>query len=90
MKNHIPMRTCVVCRSSKPKKDLLRIVDGKDAIHIDETGRMNGRGAYICKDKKCFEDSIRKGALKRAFRRNIEPEVLEKFANDLEELKLNE
>ena len=57
MKNKkIPMRSCVVTREKLPKKELLRIVkmpDGK--IVADETGKLNGRGAYIKKDITVLE-----------------------------------
>ena len=46
MKNHIPMRRCIVCKNSKPKKELIRIVDRSSEIEIDYTGRANGIGAY--------------------------------------------
>ena len=42
----IPMRTCVVTKENLPKKELLRIVRTPDgAIEVDESGKMNGRGA---------------------------------------------
>ena len=47
----IPLRTCIISREKLPKKDLLRIVRTPDGnIIIDETGKANGRGAYIKKD----------------------------------------
>lgn len=51
----IPMRTCVVTRESLPKKELIRIVKNKDGnITLDETGKVNGHGAYLKKDKEVF------------------------------------
>ena len=64
MKNHIPMRRCIVCKNSKPKKELIRIVDRSSEIEIDYTGRANGRGAYICNNPECcvYAGLAREGA----------------------------
>ena len=45
-----PMRMCTGCREMKPKQQLIRIVKKPDGeIKLDTTGRLNGRGDYICK-----------------------------------------
>ena len=49
----IPMRMCVACREMKPKKDLIRVVKTADGIRLDKTGKLAGRGAYVCNDKEC-------------------------------------
>lgn len=56
MKN-TPLRTCIVCKNKFPKKDLIRIVRDKknSQILFDKTGKMNGRGAYVCTDKSCID-----------------------------------
>jgi predicted RNA-binding protein YlxR (DUF448 family) len=33
---------------------------------LDPTGRLNGRGAYVCVGTECLTNAIRKGALARA------------------------
>ncbi|MFR9296495.1 MAG: RNase P modulator RnpM, partial [Aedoeadaptatus pacaensis] len=51
----VPLRKCVGCSESKPKKELIRIVKNKEQeVFIDETGKANGRGAYVCKDIRCL------------------------------------
>lgn len=51
----IPMRTCVVSKEKCEKKDLLRIVRTPEGtVEIDTTGKKNGRGAYLKKDKEVF------------------------------------
>ena len=46
---HVPMRTCVVCKEKRPKRDLLRIVRTPSGeIIVDSTGKTNGRGGYVC------------------------------------------
>ena len=59
----IPMRTCIVTGEKLEKKDLIRVVKNKENIvFVDETGKANGRGAYLKKDinviKKCQKNKI--------------------------------
>ena len=52
----IPMRTCIACREVKPKKEMLRVVRTSEGeILADPTGKLAGRGAYICPDEACFK-----------------------------------
>lgn len=75
---HVPQRTCVGCNTVKEKNDLIRIVKNKeDEISIDKTGKMNGRGAYICDDIKCLEKAIKTKRLERVFGIKISDEVYE-------------
>ena len=78
----IPLRTCVVTREKLPKKELLRIVrtpEGK--VIVDESGKMNGRGAYIKKDVTVLEQAKKKKTLERHLECIIEESVYE----DIEE-----
>ncbi len=75
MTKNIPLRMCAVCRQSKEKKELLRIVKNKDGeIFIDPTGKANGRGAYICKDGSCIKEAEQKRALERSFKVALDKE----------------
>jgi predicted RNA-binding protein YlxR (DUF448 family) len=57
----------VACRRSRPKRELRRIVRTPDGrVVIDPTGRLAGRGAYVCPDTDCMTTAITKGALGRA------------------------
>ena len=58
---------CVGCRARFPKKQLARIVKTKEGIvSYDETGKLSGRGAYICPNNiECFEKAIKTKALER-------------------------
>ena len=56
---HVPQRTCIACRRERPKRDLIRIVCAPDGqVHVDETGKANGRGAYLCRDRVCWEKGV--------------------------------
>ena len=53
---HVPQRTCVVCRSERGKRELVRIVRTPDGeVHVDLTGKVAGRGAYLCKARPCWQ-----------------------------------
>jgi predicted RNA-binding protein YlxR (DUF448 family) len=56
---HVPQRTCVACRRVKSKRELVRVVRSPDGnTFVDETGKANGRGAYLCRDRMCWEKAI--------------------------------
>ncbi len=74
----IPQRTCMGCNEKKDKNQLIRIVKNKDnEIHVDKTGKMEGRGAYICNDVKCLEKVIKSKRLERVLETNISNEIYE-------------
>lgn len=80
LQKKIPMRMCVACREMQPKKDLLRIVRTPEgAIEIDRSGRMNGRGAYVCGRRECLEKAIKTRALERALDQKIDEEIIERL-----------
>lgn len=82
----IPMRKCIACGEQKPKKELLRVVKNKeDQVFVDSTGKANGRGAYICNSKKCFELAIKKNAFNRAFETQIDDSVFEEIKERLDD-----
>lgn len=74
------MRRCVACNENKPKKELIRVVkDKEDNIEVDLTGKMNGRGAYICLDEECLMKAKRNQKLKRALGIDIPDEIYDKL-----------
>ena len=80
------MRQCVGCGERKPKKELLRIVvtsDGEAAA--DPTGRVNGRGAYICPKQECLRIAIRRKALERALGTEISEAAYDAIMKELED-----
>lgn len=79
-----PMRMCTGCREMKPKQQLIRIVKTPDGeIKLDTTGRLNGRGAYICKSADCLKKAQKAGALSRAFETNVADEVYAAIEREL-------
>lgn len=74
---HTPIRTCVVCRRRRPKRELVRIVASPQGVALDERAQLPGRGAYVCPDPACVQGAARRGAqsVRRALRRGDEQEV---------------
>jgi predicted RNA-binding protein YlxR (DUF448 family) len=65
----VPRRTCVACRSVRSKRELVRLVRTREGdIEIDTTGKKDGRGAYICPDRACWEKALQGQSLERTLR----------------------
>lgn len=80
-----PMRMCTGCREMKPKRELIRIVKtATGEIRLDTTGRLNGRGAYICKDKECLKRVKKANALARAFETSVSEEIYNQLETELD------
>lgn len=84
-----PARMCTACREMKPKNELVRIVKTPEGdIKLDPTGKLNGRGAYICKSAECLKKAQKIGALSRAFGTAVPEEIfaeLERKLSDAEQ-----
>lgn len=60
----------------KDKKELIRIVrNNQGEMNVDASGKMAGRGAYICKSIECFDASVKAKRLERAFKTKIPDEI---------------
>lgn len=76
----IPMRTCVITHEKYPKKELIRVVRTPEGeIVVDLTGKQNGRGAYLKKDKKVIEKARQSKALERHLETSIENKVYDEL-----------
>lgn len=85
MAKKIPMRMCVGCRTMKEKRSLVRVVRTEaGSAAVDLTGKMNGRGAYVCPNAECLKKAVKSRALDRALEVKIEPEVMERLASEVE------
>lgn len=81
----IPLRTCVVTKESLPKKELLRIVRTPEGVvQVDETGKMNGRGAYIKKDINVLKKAMKTKVLEKKLECKIEDYVYEEIKSIIE------
>src|SRR5436190_1668959 len=69
---HIPQRTCVACRSQRPKRDMVRVDRAPDgAVGVDTTGKKSGRGAYLCLQADCWQTALKRHALERALKTEL-------------------
>ena len=70
----MPLRTCVACRTERPKRELVRVVRMSDGVvTLDPTGRQAGRGAYLCADGACWTVALKKHSLERALEASLPP-----------------
>ena len=80
-----PLRQCIGCREMKPKRDLLRILRTPEGeLLLDDTGKKNGRGAYLCRDIQCFAKARKSKALERSFQMGIGQEIYERLEKEWE------
>ena len=75
----IPMRMCVVTKEKFPKKELIRIVKTENGVVVDESGKINGHGAYLKKDKEVFEKAKKSKILNKVLETEINNEVLDEL-----------
>jgi predicted RNA-binding protein YlxR (DUF448 family) len=79
---HIPLRTCIACRKTGAKREMVRLVcPPGGGIEIDLTGKKSGRGAYLCQIQSCWESALSSGKLEYALRTSLKPEDKEKLVN---------
>lgn len=85
MNKKIPMRSCIVTKEKLPKKDLIRVVKNKEGIvDIDLTGKMNGHGAYLKKDKEVILKAQKIKVLDHYLETEISDEIYVKLINIIE------
>ena len=85
----VPMRKCVGCQEMKSKKEMMRVLKtSEDTFELDATGKKNGRGAYLCFSKECFEKAVKNNGLERSFKQAIPKEVYEKLEKEMNALEI--
>jgi predicted RNA-binding protein YlxR (DUF448 family) len=81
---HIPQRTCAGCRTTSSKREFVRVVRTPEGtVEVDESGRRNGRGAYLCAQASCWQAALQRDRLGRALRTTIstkDAEALRSYA----------
>ena len=85
MQKKIPQRQCMGCRERKNKRDMLRVVRGTDGeVSLDFSGKLNGRGAYVCPDSECLKKARKSRALERCLEVTIPEEVYDRMEKEME------
>ena len=85
MQKKIPQRQCMGCRERKEKKAMIRVVRCTDgSVSLDFSGKLNGRGAYVCPDPECLKKAQKSKALERSLEVAIPQEVYDRLAKEME------
>ena len=89
MAKKIPLRQCVGCGEMKSKKEMMRVIKTpEDEIVLDDTGKRNGRGAYICRERSCLQKAQKSRGLERSLKHAISDEGYDNLLKEFD--KLNE
>lgn len=82
---HIPMRTCVGCGETFPKKSLLRLsLEDDSSLKFDPTGKSPGRGFYICPKIRCLEKAIKNKNWAKKFNLSLNPDLISELREAIE------
>ena len=85
MQKKIPQRQCMGCRERKAKKEMIRVVRGVDGtVSRDISGKLNGRGAYICPQPECLKKARKAKSLDRSLEVPIPEEVYDRLEKEME------
>ena len=80
----VPIRTCIGCRGKFPKKDLLRFVRGAAGnLQTDLTGKLPGRGAYVCQSQACINITFKSQRINTHLRTNLSRQIIDSFKQEL-------
>lgn len=74
-RKHVPLRSCIACRERYPKRELIRVVRTPEGtLEIDPKGKRAGRGAYLCRNRQCWEEALQPGRLSQALKCRVSAE----------------
>ena len=85
MQKKIPMRQCMGCRERLPKREMIRVVRTPEGVvQLDFSGKLNGRGAYICPKCECLKKTRKAKSLDRSLEVTIPEEVYDRLEKEME------
>ena len=88
MQKKIPQRQCMGCRERREKRQMIRVVRTPEGnVNLDFSGKMNGRGAYICPNPECLKKALRSKALDRSLEVTIPEDVYARLEKEMEGAK---
>lgn len=83
-RKHVPMRTCVGCRTSAPKRELIRVVRSPEGeVGLDLTGKRPGRGVYIHPQEECLQKAIKTRQIQRALETAVDESLIQELTEVL-------
>ena len=84
MQKKIPQRQCMGCRERKAKKELIRVVRTPEgAVCLDFSGKLNGRGSYLCPNLECLKKARKTKSLERSLEVSIPEEVYDRLEKEM-------
>ena len=84
MQKKIPQRQCMGCRERKNKRDMIRVVrETSGTVSLDFSGKLNGRGAYVCPDLECLKKARKAKSLDRSLDTPIPEEVYDRLEKEM-------
>ena len=88
MAKKIPLRQCVGCGEMKGKREMMRVLRTvENEICLDVTGKKNGRGAYLCRNRECLRQARKNKGLERSFKMSIPGDVYDNLEREFENLE---
>ena len=85
MQKKIPQRQCMGCRERKNKRDMIRVVRTTEGtVSLDFSGKLNGRGAYVCPDAACLQKARKTRSLERCLEVEIPEDVYNRLTREME------
>lgn len=82
----VPVRTCVVCKQKAGKRELIRLVRTPAGVQVDSSGKLNGRGAYLCDQRDCWERAVTTDILPKAFRAPLTNEDRDRLRSAMDQV----
>lgn len=80
----IPMRKCMGCMQSFPKKELIRVVRSpEEEISLDFKGKKSGRGAYVCRSLQCLKKARKSGRIEKNLECAISAEIYDQLEGEI-------
>ena len=76
------LRMCLACRKIFDRREMSRFVKTCDGVVLDDTGKREGRGAYLCKSGECLDKLMRKKLLNRVFSCNVDEDIYLQIAEE--------
>ena len=81
----IPLRKCMACRERKEKDKLLRFTKTEEGIFLDPEKKMNGRGAYVCRESACIDLLFKKRGFEKSFHKRVGDDELMRLRKEVDD-----
>jgi predicted RNA-binding protein YlxR (DUF448 family) len=82
---HIPLRTCIACGKIRPQREMVRLASSAGGVELDTGAKRSGRGAYICRESECLQNTLNWKRVEKALRITLASEDKMRLAVKLKE-----